>query len=74
MTNSEIKVRLQPIRRITTLTRPVINDLIYVGDEHLVVRSERTGKERVIPYRHIRNEVAHANGCIADAFRAILGL
>jgi hypothetical protein len=73
MGDSEIAARLRLLDAIRTPTGRYRNQIVAVGETSVTVVSERTGNERVIPFRHIREWTA-MNGCILQSIRIILGL
>jgi hypothetical protein len=71
LTNQQIRTRLEHITQIETLHLHVRNGIIHVGDDFVVVRSERTGRDRPILYDRIRNYCTQ-DGSSIDALRRIL--
>jgi hypothetical protein len=73
MEDSEIARRLRLISVIVTPVQEVKNQIVRVEETSVTVESERTEKERRIPFEDIRNRSVW-HGCIIDSFRQILGL
>ena len=72
LTNQQILICLEHIIQIETLhLHDVRNDIIHVGDDFVLVRSERTGRDRPISYDRIRNYFTQDESII-DAVRRIL--
>jgi len=75
LTDREIQRRLNPIRQVRTLVNDVPNDIIDVGATKVVVRSQRTRRDREILHRWIRNpHHSGPHGCIIRALAQIVGL
>jgi hypothetical protein len=75
LTNRKIQRRLKPIRQVRTLVNDVLNDIIDVGATKVVVRSQRTQRDREILYRWIQNpHHPGPHGCIVRTLAQIVGL
>jgi hypothetical protein len=73
MSDHELAERLRLLDVIWTPTRRWRNQVVEVGENSITVRSEQTGRDRVIPFHHIRESTTE-NGCIVNSIRLILGL
>jgi len=75
MKNGEIAQRLNLVAAVRTPVQKVRNEITHVGIDTVTVRSERTGRDRDIPYDQIRNAVNESqNGVVVRTLAEILGL
>jgi len=75
MTNGDMARRLNLISSVRTPVQGVRNELVHVGIDTVTVRSERTGRDRDIPYDQIRNAANETqNGVVVRTLAQVLGL
>jgi hypothetical protein len=55
ITDEEIPRRLRHVKQVTTPVERVVNELVDVKSHSVVLRSERTGEAREIPFQAFRN-------------------
>jgi hypothetical protein len=73
MTDEEIVRHLQQLKFVETPVQGVRNSIVQVKAHSVVVRSERTKREREIPFDDIRrSESVTRNGVIAKALADII--
>lgn len=74
MKHQDIRDRLRAVSEFRTLGRRVRNRVVHVGIHSVTIRSERTGRNRVIDYDQIVNaENETRNGCAVRALGKIVG-
>ena len=75
LSDREIFVRLRAVHTVVTPVRGVRNRVVDLLRDAVIVRSERTGRARVIPFAHLREAATvTTNGVIVRAIASILGL
>jgi hypothetical protein len=75
ITDEESHRRLRHVKQVTTPIERVVNEIVEVKSHSVVVRSERTGEEREIPFKAFRNAATTTpHGVIVRMLAQIVGL
>jgi hypothetical protein len=75
LTDEDLRNRLAGLREVRTIVHGVVNRVVRLESSRVLVVSERTGHERPIPFRHIRQwRTTRANSRVVRALARAVGL